>query len=286
MTRKSKIARLPNAIRQELNERLRDGEPANALLEWLNGLAQVKALLERYFEGRLVTEQNVSEWKNGGYLDWVRDEDARTWLDKLKSGTSALEKSVEGPEISKLYSAKLAVEMTRLGQALLDTEPDPEKRWERVCAVHKQISRLRRDDLWNVRTQVWQERWEEELRKLGRAREDADDKGPGQWMTTEERAAYNHRIWGMATQEDLEILKAGRRRLLSPKAKKQFVAEMMNVSEEEEKEWQEHFKLCDQHAENQKKWNIPQKQQVAEENGEESSAESPTKSNQIQPNPR
>lgn len=36
--RTGKIARLPVAIREEVNRRLLDGEPASKILPWLNGL--------------------------------------------------------------------------------------------------------------------------------------------------------------------------------------------------------------------------------------------------------
>jgi len=234
MTRKSKIARLPNVIRQELNERLRDGGRLDKLVKWLNSLPKVQAIMESEHEGKAVSQQNISDWRKAGYLDWLRDEEAKSWLAELKGGAEVLEKTVDGVEISKLFSARLAVEMTRQAQALLDKESKPEKRWERVCEVHKQISRMRRDDMWNVRTRVWQERWQQELKELGQAEEREDR--PGNWMTPEERAAQQRRIYGSATPEDYEILKAGRRRLLSPREKKQYVADRMYVSEEEEKE--------------------------------------------------
>ena len=41
-TRTGKIARLPKAVREELNRRLQDGEPGTQLVEWLNSLPQVQ----------------------------------------------------------------------------------------------------------------------------------------------------------------------------------------------------------------------------------------------------
>jgi len=253
MTRRGKIARLPNVIRQELNQRLRDGERLDKLAKWLNSLPRVKAIMESEFEGKAVSAQNVSDWRKAGYLDWLRDEEAKSWLAELKGGAEVLEKAVDGVEISKLFSARLAVEMTRLAQALMDKESEPEKRWKRVCAVHKEVSRMRRDDMWNTRTQVWQERWQQEQKELGQA-EELEDR-PGNWMTPEERAAQQRRILGCPEPEDYEILKAGRRRLLSPKEKKQYVADRMYVSEKEEKEglkWHEYRELTRKTYEAQK----------------------------------
>jgi hypothetical protein len=45
MTRNGKIARLPAAIREELNQRLLEGEQGKPLVAWLNGLPKVKESL-------------------------------------------------------------------------------------------------------------------------------------------------------------------------------------------------------------------------------------------------
>ena len=43
MSRNGKVARLPRAIREQLNRHLDDGEPQNKLVEWLNSLPQILA---------------------------------------------------------------------------------------------------------------------------------------------------------------------------------------------------------------------------------------------------
>lgn len=72
MIHKGKIGRLPAAIRDELNRRLFDGQPASRILPWLNGLPEVKDILQEDFEGLAVNDQNLSEWRNGGFKAWVR----------------------------------------------------------------------------------------------------------------------------------------------------------------------------------------------------------------------
>jgi hypothetical protein len=44
--RNGKIARLPRPVREELNERLERSAESPGLLQWLNGLPEVKTLLE------------------------------------------------------------------------------------------------------------------------------------------------------------------------------------------------------------------------------------------------
>src|SRR3954453_8512494 len=69
-TRTGKIARLPREIRQELNQRLCKEETGASLVGWLNGLPEVQAILDAQFNGAPIREQNLSEWRKGGYVDW------------------------------------------------------------------------------------------------------------------------------------------------------------------------------------------------------------------------
>jgi hypothetical protein len=75
-TRNGKIARLPRAVRQELNRRLDDGEQGKKLAAWLNALPEVQAIVAAEFGGKPIREQNLSEWKQGGYRDWVAQQQA------------------------------------------------------------------------------------------------------------------------------------------------------------------------------------------------------------------
>ena len=72
--RKGKIARLPLTIRLELNRRIRDGQTYPPLCRWLNGLPEAQAVLGESFRGEPVKPQNLSEWRAGGYADWLKEE--------------------------------------------------------------------------------------------------------------------------------------------------------------------------------------------------------------------
>ncbi len=69
--RTGKIARLPRDIREELNERLERSEASPHLLAWLNGLKEVKKLLRDEFDGVPISKQNLSEWRQGGFQEWL-----------------------------------------------------------------------------------------------------------------------------------------------------------------------------------------------------------------------
>src|SRR5438105_5481895 len=66
----SKISRFPRQIREELNRRLDRSEQHKRILQWLNSLAEVKAVLEADFEGEPVKRQNLQSWKKSGFRNW------------------------------------------------------------------------------------------------------------------------------------------------------------------------------------------------------------------------
>jgi len=85
---RSKIGRLPFAIRNELNERIRDGAQGAELLDWLNGLKETKRILremggprsgpastsERAASAAAINAQNLTDWRSSGYKDWLDDQ--------------------------------------------------------------------------------------------------------------------------------------------------------------------------------------------------------------------
>ena len=74
-SRNGKIARLPADLRHQLNRRLADAEPGDSLLNWLNALPEVQAILATQFHGAPISKQNLSEWRAGGFLAWqIREE--------------------------------------------------------------------------------------------------------------------------------------------------------------------------------------------------------------------
>ena len=70
---RSKIGRLPFAVRNELNERIRDGAQGADLLDWLNGLKETKRILREAKSGP-VNAQNLTDWRSTGYADWLADQ--------------------------------------------------------------------------------------------------------------------------------------------------------------------------------------------------------------------
>lgn len=70
-----KIAQLPAKVREALNRRLHDGQPASVILPWLNALPEVIEILKDRFDAEPVSEQNLSLWRNGGFAKWVKEQE-------------------------------------------------------------------------------------------------------------------------------------------------------------------------------------------------------------------
>jgi len=162
-THVGKIGRLPKSIRDMLGQRIENGEPGKEIVKWLNGLSGVKRVMEEQFNGRPITGQNLSEWKQNGHPEWLRQEQTRSLVGQLAEQAEDLGEASNGREISDLLASVLAAELTRLATALLEKETDPEKRWHRLREVHQELSQLRRDDHRAVRTMIKRERWNREM---------------------------------------------------------------------------------------------------------------------------
>src|SRR5882724_8067935 len=93
-TRLGKIARLPKEIREQLNRRIENGWRGARLVNWLNELPQVKESLREEFHGRAINEQNLSQWREGGYADWLRHQgtqDQIRWVVERSEDVGAAE---------------------------------------------------------------------------------------------------------------------------------------------------------------------------------------------------
>ncbi len=80
-----KIGRCPPQIRDEVNRRLLDGEPASKILPWLNSQEEVLRILDLYFGEEPVTPQNLSEWRKGGYAAWLKRRERVAELKELSA---------------------------------------------------------------------------------------------------------------------------------------------------------------------------------------------------------
>ena len=96
MTHTGKIARLPREIRDHLNRRLQDGEKGRRLVEWLNTLPEVQAVMTAEFEGKSVSDQNLSKWKLDGYREWLAQQEILGDTRQLSANARELTDATDG----------------------------------------------------------------------------------------------------------------------------------------------------------------------------------------------
>jgi hypothetical protein len=145
MTRRGKIARLPLDIREQVNRRLENGVEGKQIVEWLNSLPKVRALLKAEFDGQPVNEPNLSHWKTGGYRDWQEHQEALEATRQFVADAQELSRAASGDLAGKLavcLAARLAVALRHLPSAEEDAKGHLEG-LRRLCAA---VARMRKGD--------------------------------------------------------------------------------------------------------------------------------------------
>jgi hypothetical protein len=158
-----KIGRLNVHLRHTLGLRLENNEPAQSLVDWLNDLPEVKESLKFWFEGRKITEQNLSEWRQGGHVEWLRLQETRRLADQLAEDTKIMEEAESGQDqMADRLSVRLATELARLMTLMVVEEKDTEKRWKQLKEVHAMLSQMRKDDHRALKARIERQKWEDE----------------------------------------------------------------------------------------------------------------------------
>ena len=156
-TRNGKIARLPRAVRHELNRRLQDGEQGKTLVAWLNGLPEVQAIVAAEWVGKPLREQNLSEWRKGGYRDWLVQQEALELAVRLGEDAAELAAEDRPPLTDTLalwVAARYAVATRRVAEA------EGVEGWRLLRELCGDLVELRRGDHSAQRLRMERERLE------------------------------------------------------------------------------------------------------------------------------
>ncbi|MCX6952659.1 MAG: hypothetical protein NTV51_10920, partial [Verrucomicrobia bacterium] len=145
MIRTGKIARLPRPVRDELNHRLREGAPGPQLLAWLNEQPEVAAVLAEQFDGRAITAQNLSEWRQGGFADWCRHQDARELAGQAGEEADDFDALADGERLADRFAQATAVALMAQLRAVGAMREGPRK-VRATLAVATGLVRLRASD--------------------------------------------------------------------------------------------------------------------------------------------
>lgn len=156
-TRIGKIARLPRSIRNQLNMRLHDGEAGNQLLEWLNALPEVRAVLATEFERRPINAQNLSDWKAGGYREWVLQQEALELAERLAEDAVEL-RAEDRPPLTDTLALWLAARYAIATRSL--AAQDGQEQWRQLREFCEDVVELRRGDHSAERLRLEREQFE------------------------------------------------------------------------------------------------------------------------------
>ena len=157
MTRNGKIARLPREIREQLNCRLEDGVPGVEIVAWLNKSREVRKVLKMLFDGHPINEQNLSDWKQGGYLDWQKQQEVQDLARGWSENADDLTKSAGGP-LSDKASALLGMQYLRMIESMSAAASVKPEDWERLRELCRDLVALRRGDHTAERLKIERER--------------------------------------------------------------------------------------------------------------------------------
>jgi len=144
MTRSSKISRLPRLIREQVNQRLDNGEQNKRIILWLNALPQVQEVLAAEFGGVPISSQNMSDWKKHGFRNWQIQQAA------LAFSNDTLPDDLDPAALERM-SAKLIrflqIRYAALAGSLPVPQEDPEGELVRLAGLCTNLTALRRGDL-------------------------------------------------------------------------------------------------------------------------------------------
>lgn len=158
MGRLGKIGRLPQVIRDEASRRLRKGDPQDQVADWLNSLPEVQALLANEFGGRPIRQQNLTNWKNGGYRHEELERRLLWEARRLASDGGELAAAAEGQltdHLATVLAAHYAVELAQWNGQVDQQSGQQLRALHRWC---QDIASLRRGDHGVLRLKLDEER--------------------------------------------------------------------------------------------------------------------------------
>jgi hypothetical protein len=186
MTRKGKIARMPDKIRQEINQRLLNGEEGKSIIQWMNELPEVKQILGEHFDGEPVSGSNLTEWKQGGYLEWKQQKNINESLERMFGGSRDMVQAVKAgmaDQMALMLAAHIMMDLRQL--PYVGNSDEKGRRWRELRV---NLASLKRYEYLNAKM-AWEKKHREHCEQ---EKEPEEDK-----MTPEEKEVEIRRIMGL-----------------------------------------------------------------------------------------
>ena len=115
ITRISKIARLPLKLREQLNHRLQNGDL-----------------------GQPINKQNLSEWRHGGYQDWLRHQARQQTIQRIAEQGDQFSHTVGSRDLCESFSQIVIAELLEHLHEITDRN----QRWQRLRELSRELARL------------------------------------------------------------------------------------------------------------------------------------------------
>jgi hypothetical protein len=160
----SKIALLPENIRQELNRRLQAGETAFHLVDWINALPEAQAVFVAESSEPAVNEEDLSNWQQGGYRDWLAQQEAVAEVRRAVAEAKELSQAADGTltdHLATLVAGQYAIAIRKFAAASRNGAVD----WNLLRATCHDLVDLRRGDHSAESLRIARERLEMERAK-------------------------------------------------------------------------------------------------------------------------
>jgi hypothetical protein len=175
-THNGKIGRLPRNLRDELNLRLENSESSGAILSWLNALPETQAVLASKFGGSQISEQNLTNWRQGAYQIWLKHRERRNTISELTQDAAELATHANGGELASHLSTVLVAELAASAHEALSAITDPAEQCAQLRDLLHTLARVRRQDCQAGRLAI-----DQELRARDRVKEKEDAGYREQW---------------------------------------------------------------------------------------------------------
>jgi hypothetical protein len=163
MARQGKIARLPHNLREQVNRRLLDGLTYAEILTWLNQEPAAIEIWNTAFEGSPANPQNMSEWRQGGYIEWLNRRQKTENLKTLAAFSVDLAKA--GGNVADGAAAIAAGHLLEtLENIASDEDAD-------LSALTQAVATLRRGDLDRSKLQLERQKLKNKEKEIQLSRE-------------------------------------------------------------------------------------------------------------------
>jgi hypothetical protein len=174
-----KIARLPKALRDQVNLMIRDGIPYPSIRQQFQE--------QGHTELDDITDQNFHNWKVAGYQRWLREQE---WRDDMKQTRAEALECIGGEDDSKLEHVALKTASMRLYQLFkqfdaIDFSASVENKPEAYTRLFSALPRITREALRYQKYRDACAQARAEVQKL---------KDPKRKLTDSERLAIVHKV--------------------------------------------------------------------------------------------